>query len=130
MKVFRFLDLPRELRDYIYEATLRVDELHIPSACWHPGAKFAEQPALIRVCCQIRQEALPLFYQLNTFVAHIHRADFSYSLSYINIIGSSNVRNLRRVDLRVGDRGIALTCGAGLLDFVRWYSVTEERLIR
>ena len=87
--------------------------------------RLAVQPALTRVSRQLRLEALPLFYQLNRFVAHIHRADFSYLLSYVNLIGGQNIRNLRRIRLDLGHESKAVTCGTGLLDFVRWLAVED-----
>src|ERR1700761_2254315 len=68
-----FLELPAEIRDYIYEFALtsgkplvafRLDEYQRDSY------EEATQPPLTRVNRQIRDESLPIFYQSNDIVLH------------------------------------------------------------
>lgn len=69
-----FLDLPRELRDAIYELALvadgPIDVLRLQNASSSSGpANLA--PVLLRLSRQILHEALPVLYGLNTFRASI-----------------------------------------------------------
>ena len=70
---FRLLNLPRELRDYVYENALvtyePIDVLNLTDAfAFHiPHQKLGLSPALLRSCHQICREALDVLYALNTF---------------------------------------------------------------
>ena len=82
----------------------------------------AAQPALTRVCRQVRSETLPMFYALNQFDLHEHRCDFGYLISWMNAIGLHNGKQIRTVRMQLMDRW---SCGRGLLDFVRWCATAE-----
>jgi hypothetical protein len=62
--------LPAEIRNQIYELVLQLQKCNNPSCfdfiCtrWHQNNPSA--PPITRVCRQIRQEALPMFYNVNT----------------------------------------------------------------
>ncbi|KAK5120766.1 hypothetical protein LTR85_005832 [Meristemomyces frigidus] len=62
--LFRQLrSIPRELRDLIYEyALLEPDDIIVPNK---------QKPALFGVCQQVRHEATPIYYAINTFRAFI-----------------------------------------------------------
>ncbi|KAK5127818.1 hypothetical protein LTR85_004934 [Meristemomyces frigidus] len=119
---FRFLDLPPELRNRVYDDLVVTEAPLLPSACQHTSRPSAAQPDITRVCRQIRQEALPMFYGLNQFDVHIHRCDFAYFIDYMDTIGEHNRKHIKIVVLQLMDR---LTCGNGLLDFARWCASAE-----
>lgn len=77
----------------------------------------ATQPSIARVCRQIHNEALPIFYGQNTFFAHIHRADFTYLFDFMETIGEANRKHTRKVVLQMQD---LWACGEGAEDFIRW----------
>lgn len=69
-----FLDLPRELRDQIYELSLvsdRVVDLRRLVTVLSCDAKLGIAPALLRASRQIHSEAIEIMYSLNTFQATI-----------------------------------------------------------
>lgn len=66
---------------------------------------------------------MPLFYSLNTFIYHVHRFDFRFMLTWLTTIGAVNRRKLRRIKLTLMDR---MTCGANLLDYVRWCTTDPD----
>ena len=60
------LSLPPELRNRIYEIVVKIDVSPINICLWN-AVKIDKQPAITRTCRQIRNESLPMYYQLNTF---------------------------------------------------------------
>lgn len=83
------LDLPAELRTYIFELAVTSEE---PLATFHldkyqnDTRQEAVQPALTRVSRQLRSESLLLFYACNTFILHTegHKADQGYQWARCN----------------------------------------------
>lgn len=82
---FRLLDLPAEIREYIFEfalvsekpvVTFRLDNYQRESY------REATQPALTRVSRQIRQESLQVFYRVNCFIFHTEEPRFHESLKW------------------------------------------------
>ena len=66
-KSCKFLQLPGEIRNHIYQAALvETDEIVITK-------KGPSQPALLRVCRQIRREARGIYYTANKFAVKIER---------------------------------------------------------
>lgn len=63
--IFRFLSLPRELRDLIYEHTFMEPDPIVVHATEHPSS------ALLHVCKQLRHEALPIYYLQNYSIVMI-----------------------------------------------------------
>ncbi|KAK4503697.1 hypothetical protein PRZ48_004612 [Zasmidium cellare] len=61
-KVFRFLDLPPEIRCYIYTYAFRGPSLR---------GTFFRFPALIRVSRLVRNESLPIFFARNNFILDV-----------------------------------------------------------
>ncbi|TKA75036.1 hypothetical protein B0A49_02183 [Cryomyces minteri] len=91
---FPILKLPRELRDLFYRLFLisRMKILGIP----HMPA--LAQPPLTRVCRQIRNESLPIFYGGNTFRAFCDDPlTISAFGSWLRLIGNDNCALLRHV---------------------------------
>ncbi|KAK5137950.1 hypothetical protein LTR08_005746 [Meristemomyces frigidus] len=84
-----FLDLPRELRDRVYEFAVAPDKdaVTINLDYWQCGDleidvfmdKGPLQPPITKVCRQLRCEALPLYYELN---------EFAVSLEVLNAFGT------------------------------------------
>ena len=68
------LELPAELRDYIYELAL-VNESNIVIDPWDNPK--AAQPSLTRVNRKIRDETLPMFYAKNSFEIDLKIYGFS-----------------------------------------------------
>jgi len=66
---FRFLDLPPELRDHIYESAVYTGTLY-PSTRRESSSNQATQPPITRASRQLRKESLPLFYSTNSFAMH------------------------------------------------------------
>jgi len=64
-KSFRFLDLPPELRNRIYDAhfNLYVQEGYIHVKKWTPGT----EANILAICHQVRNEAAGLYYSTHTF---------------------------------------------------------------
>lgn len=58
----KFLDLPREIRDIIYEYAVRSP---------HNLAVARRQPRITRVSRQVREETLAMFYEKNEFVVFL-----------------------------------------------------------
>lgn len=102
---FRFLDLPAELRNRIYHYSV-VNER---------GLVRPIQPPITRVCRQLRQEALGIFYARNCFVFTITGAlrypdgtpfyaeeedtHDQRDVSWMSSIGANNVAMIRSVIL-------------------------------
>jgi hypothetical protein len=68
---FRVLDLPKELREMVYELVV-VN----PNAFVFPSGRRTgvQQPDLAMTCREIRNEVLPVFYKNNTFTIEIGAA--------------------------------------------------------
>lgn len=98
-----FLDLPREIRDEIYEYlvvkptnTITMLENH---NCFQNEVSAA-QPAISRVNRQIRLESLPMFYKRNVFMAELSNFyDLIIAKSWLDAIGDRNAMWLRRLAL-------------------------------
>ena len=66
----RLLSLPPELHNQIYELVVAGREtILVTWSPWHDGPypEFWSEPAILRTCHQVRNEALPLFYAKSTF---------------------------------------------------------------
>lgn len=98
-----FLDLPRELRDEIYEylvvkPTNTITMLEL-SPVFHNEVSAA-QPAISRVSKQIRAESLPMFYKRNLFTAELSNfLDLTIAKSWLEAIGNHNAACIRRLGL-------------------------------
>lgn len=69
--VFRFLDLPAELRNKIYRESFCLFAMY-SHTLWQGRTDF-RQPALLRASKQLRHEGLPIFYaetQFQLFITH------------------------------------------------------------
>lgn len=62
----RLLELPAELRNHIYEFVV-LQESRVSIFTWLPAHEEDAQPALSLTCRQIRNECLPVYYDVNTF---------------------------------------------------------------
>ncbi len=62
----RLLDLPPEIKNMIYEMVVIEDEIKVTEDTgW--VALPQQEPAMLKVCQQIRDEATPVFYGANIF---------------------------------------------------------------
>lgn len=73
---FRFLSLPAELRNRIYEMVFhRSQSCNLTAANHSRGGRAFQhhvaQPSLTRTCQQIRNETLPVFYGSNWFLVEL-----------------------------------------------------------
>ncbi|KAI4849239.1 hypothetical protein E4T44_03469 [Aureobasidium sp. EXF-8845] len=109
-RTFQLMDLPDELRVMIYEHAL------LSEGCF--VVNDSKKPALLSVSRQVRQEASPLFFQINKFELRVKYHDNKFSdglgptrlagreLRWLKGIGSENVariRNLSFVEKHVAD---------------------------
>lgn len=67
MSALTFLDLPGEIRNYIYELLLLVPSPSTPRAL---GSDPPLHPQILAVCRQLHREAAEVLYGKNTFLAH------------------------------------------------------------
>ena len=95
---FRLLELPAEIRNYIYELALVEDSPIVID----PALKKAQasQPPLIRVSRQIRQETLSLFYSKNTFEFDISSKGYNAEEGHSLWIPASQVSHLTQILVR------------------------------
>ncbi|KAK3075615.1 hypothetical protein LTR53_000953 [Teratosphaeriaceae sp. CCFEE 6253] len=97
------LSLPAELREQIYETMVGKLKNTITMLtnydCFHSEVS-ASQPAISRVCHQLRHETLATFYSSNVFLAEVSdQADLETALRWLATIGESNVARLRHIAL-------------------------------
>lgn len=96
---FRFLDLPAELRDYIYKLVLSESgAVHIDTT----KAEKAQYPAIIQISQQIRSEVLPVFYSIKAFELEfsVFNTNVGKGLRYwLREIVGSNLQHLREVSI-------------------------------
>ncbi|TKA66978.1 hypothetical protein B0A49_07152 [Cryomyces minteri] len=92
---FLFLKLPRELRDLIYRLVL-ISRMEIMAS---PYGKELVQPPLMRLCRQVRNESLPIFYGGNIFRAFCDYIPASKFASWLRMIGNDNCALLRSVSM-------------------------------
>jgi hypothetical protein len=101
-KTCHFLRLPAELRVAVYEYALKKPYtivLHHQERLW-AGIQGLEQrlplavgPALLRVCNDVRREALPIYFQTNTFILQTPLVALNHAASWlgkITVHGGSN----------------------------------------
>lgn len=90
---FRLFHLPPELWLRICElAVIKKDPIDMTAARdLHNQVKILAQPALTRTCRLLRREALPVFYQYNTFVAY-HICRTACPRQWFVAIGADNLR--------------------------------------
>ncbi|OCL02511.1 hypothetical protein AOQ84DRAFT_228916 [Glonium stellatum] len=106
---FRFLDLPAELRNSVYELVVqgRDRDADTKTPIRVVGGEFCigyHQPNITRVCRQIRREALFVFYRENVFTFNFDCVmdwlhDHDFFAHWVEIIGPENARNLRTVKI-------------------------------
>lgn len=93
----KFLDLPRELRDHVYEQYMAE----------FPPLTTPAQPPIAKVSRQVREEALSTFYACSAFVIVLNwpeRATLNFSIEAISFL-----RMLTAGDLaRVGDLSLVI----------------------
>jgi len=81
-------DLPAEFRNHIYSYALAESHDLVISAGARP-----QQPALTRTCCQIRAEALGIFYVNNKFGCDIKNLDSSLMRKWMGGTESKSYKN-------------------------------------
>lgn len=106
---FRFLDLPAELRNAVYELVVqgRDRDADTKTPIRVVGGEFCigyHQPNITRVCRQMRREALFVFYRENTFTFNFDCVmdwlhDHDFFAHWVEIIGHENARNLQTIKI-------------------------------
>ncbi|KAK5119417.1 hypothetical protein LTR85_007517 [Meristemomyces frigidus] len=74
VRAIGFLDLPAELRNRINEDVVIKPgggEIEIRPVYYAPHHGQSQQPAITRVCRQLRRETLPMYYAANRFVTSV-----------------------------------------------------------
>jgi len=99
---FRLLDLPPELWLRICELAVVKDHSKVIRVDYYTtkksSAAIVQQPAITRTCRLLRQEALPLYYKLNTFAfgefmaCERRRWTTSFLVAWCAAIGKQKVR--------------------------------------
>jgi len=95
------MDLPRELRDSIYENVFTPETGEVISidkhSAYRPQSR-AVQPAITRLSRQIRKETLPMFYALSSFELRLDGVTLHQSTEvlkkWIEAIGAENARRI------------------------------------
>ncbi|KAK5257078.1 hypothetical protein LTR16_001669 [Cryomyces antarcticus] len=110
-KPFPFLKLPAELRNRIYEDALLfrapralhdIVRDHARDSGDEPSQTVLCQPALTRVCKQIREESLPVYYGLNEFSAELLACKPRHNASaWLARIGNANCLMVRHLIIHV-----------------------------
>lgn len=114
-KPFRFTDLPGEIRNRIFDILFRGEIVRV--SCHRKvivGGKSYEcerrQPAITRVCRQLREEALPLFYQESVFELRC-LCGSPIMPKWLNAVRGSHV-HLRGMDVWIASWGIGWLSGS------------------
>ena len=76
-QLFRFLDLPPEMRNMIYKFALVEDKGSLIDIT--PDLK---PPGLLSVCRQMREECLQIWYRQNTFIIQMYDCDASLKMAF------------------------------------------------
>ena len=108
--IFPFLQLSAELRNRIYElALVHPQTKYVPCRCpWSEiGIDSTEapvcQPPLTRLCRQIRNESLPVYYGNNVFIVDVNDIHYrrgvqcTIETGWLRAIGPHNRRSLQNV---------------------------------
>ena len=116
----RLLELPAEMRIKIFEEIIVSN-----SSILINRRSWPREPALFAVCRQTREEALPLFYRLNTF--HLKSGPLVNGSLYLvatwwfRHIGKAKAGMVKRLELHMGD---------AFLTYSSWGHILYSLLIR
>lgn len=76
----------------------------LPPPCYFSTFKWCTQPALTRVCRQLRSETLPVYYGINAFVAYIEGTEdwphFNQLQTWLGSMLMASRRLLRNLQVR------------------------------
>lgn len=112
------LDLPRELRDYIWEsATTFVDA---PIAIDNPS--FGAEKGLLGSCRQTREEASPYFYGFNTFTCSL-ALDGKPATTFLDRISREMAGRITALELDVGN-------SFEMQNEIRWHEIRRHEIGR
>ena len=115
-QAFPFLEMPAELRNRVYEIALISRNGIDLSHYWHydegPGfQETAAQPSLTRICHQVRQESLLVFYGANWFLTGLRPKMWlaERTEDWLQAIGHKNksmikhlyIENTKKVNLEI-----------------------------
>jgi hypothetical protein len=98
--VFRIFDLPGEIRRQIYCQLLvnqANDEMPRGRICPGKGPQQTVEPAMLRVCKRMHDEAAPVLYGQNEFCIYV---DFYRFKRFLSIIGKDNAALIRKIWFR------------------------------
>ena len=125
------MDLPPELRNKIYGYCVTSNKallLRGTCICKPPLEELALRPSVTRVCRQLRAEALPLFYLLNEFEAHINKCDFRHFIREAKKIRAAGIFKIGKVHFEItapNEDDSSMMCAAGLEDVVLWFATID-----
>ena len=117
------MDLPPELRNRTYELVVTLDVPLLPSNCKHRDRDSAVNPMISRTCRKVRSEVFPIFYEINTFEAHVLDGDSSILFDWIRAVGAQNRKLLRHSQFTVKAQW---RCAGGLQGVVRQIAHVEN----
>ena len=89
-----FFKLPLELRYEVYSEVLADGTTHY--IIRHNGTKQAE-PGLLKVCSDIRHEAMQFYYGRNQFGHVISNANITPAISWLHLIGTERLSHIRKL---------------------------------
>ncbi|KAK5721799.1 hypothetical protein LTR15_006391 [Elasticomyces elasticus] len=129
---FPFLQLPPEIRNTIYELSIPDGgDRTLPSPCGchvHDG-ETTREPAITKVCRQIRTESLPIYYDYNHLQLHTLRYDCSAFIAHCERIRTWGVKKIKAADVYIGEIELSpspvVRCGDTLWGLFKWLAVTK-----
>ena len=103
MNASPFATLSPEVRNKIYEDCL--NDTH--NTVWITNDQHSWEPALLKICTQIRSEARLVFYSQTSFVIEIHNHDVETGLAWLKTLDAKAGAAIASLEVRaVFHRGI------------------------
>lgn len=101
----------------------------LPNRCRHWSPRPTVQPPISRVCRQMRQEALPIFYDLNVFVVNFDSCGFKGFMHHVDTTQTSGIKNsghiIGHIIFETDGNLRRLTWGPWPQDLACWHATHE-----